>query len=169
MSAADVLKVCFPLLRQQKTLNAAKIEVELKMLGVMASLDEIELAWASAQISSDLTSAIAALEDGSEGPIKTSIMDKLQTNRLKAVGSEPVEQVPDQLTVPSSKVSEKDIMRDITEYKVIQDEGPSLVASQVNKAIQQGWQPLGSMSIYRGGTALGAPRDKYFQVIVKYR
>ena len=168
MSAADVLNVCFPLLRQQKSLNAAKIESELEMLGLAASLDDIELAWASAQLSENLSDAIASLGDGAEArkkklAVNTPLPKVAKTRAPKPAGPAPTK------SAGKSKSSGDDVVREITSYKIIKDGGPSSVASQVNKAIKEGWQPLGSMSIYRGGTAIGAPRDQYFQVIVKYR
>lgn len=158
MSAADVLNVCFPLLREQKSLNAAKIESELEMLGLTASFDDIELAWASAQLSENLSDAISSLGDGAE-----ALKKKL------AVNTSPPKEAKTRDAVKSKQSSGGDVVREIANYKVIEGGAPILVASQVNKAIKEGWQPLGSMSIYRGGTALGAPKDQYFQVIVKYR
>ena len=166
MSATDVLRMCFPLLRQQKTLDRNKIESELTMLGVTYTETDIEIAWASAQIHADLSAALqeidinrdSLLESASAGLKKKSAKAKEPTSLPSSTGS-----------LTTAKNATESQMRDISEYKVIQDGGPSSVASQVNKAIQKGWQPLGSMSIYRGGTALGAPQDKYFQVIVKYK
>lgn len=160
MSAADVLNVCFPLLRQQKTLNTAKIEAELEMLGLMSEPNEIELAWASAQVSENLSDAIASLESGSEEIKKTLAGGALPARTRQA---------PAKDSVIGRANNEKNTMREIADYKIIEDSAPSLVASQVQKAIKQGWQPQGSMSVYRGGTALGAPRDAYFQVIVQYK
>ena len=169
MSAADVLNVCFPLLRQQKTLNLAKIKAELEMLGVEASPEDIELAWASAHVNENLSGAISALEQGSD-ELKKKLASDIKANKAtkthKAAGRG---KGLDEDTKERAKNSEKRVMNEITDYKIIDDKYPPLVASQVNRAIKQGWQPLGSMSIYRGGTALGAPRDVYYQVIVKYR
>jgi len=169
MSAADVLNVCFPLLRQQKTLNTAKIEAELEMLGLESKPDEIELAWASAQVSENLSDAIASLEAGAEEIERTRAGGAPQAKARQATNAEVVELASDLGTGIGRNTSEEGTMREVTDYKIIEDSGPSLVASQVQKAIKQGWQPQGSMSVYRGGTALGAPRDKYFQVIVKYK
>jgi hypothetical protein len=58
-------------------------------------------------------------------------------------------------------------MANILDYRVIQTESRLELITEVNKAIVQGWQPLGGVSVYSEDTFCG-PRPRFAQAVVNY-
>ena len=176
----EIITTSYAVLKKSKAGNFTNVKSELDLLGVSYNENSLAIAYKIIQSSKSLKESIRNLEkheaDGTVDTILSEVKAEIKTNEEKKKKSDEAKKKKQEaskalashkkLALETAKLNNPYLK--ITDYKVIREKNLSNMESKVQRAIKQGWSPIGGVA----GIAFGMSThggNSFAQALVKFK
>ena len=176
----EIITTSYAAIKQSKAGNFQNVKAELDLLGVNYNDENIAIAYKLIQSSSSLKDSLNNLDKhenaGTIGMVlseaNTDIKNKKQEEKKAAEVKEKKQEASKSLANQKKTSLETAQLNNpylhIVEYKVIREKNLTNMVYEVNKAIRQGWSPIGGVTDVSFGMSTHGG-NSFAQALAKFK
>jgi len=176
----EIIKTVYPNLKKVEKGDFKAVKVELDLLEIEYSEDDLVKAYSIVSQSDSIDEALSAI-DSVESSTIAKVKTKLETEqKAEKIKQDKIKQEKAKKRLQQKKEREEKKLaqeqadalnpyKSINDYKVVGAKDYAQLMNYVQMYMNKGWKPYGGVSTYNPGGKIGLTPYSFFQAMVKFK